>query len=210
MIKNHIAPAMRNEDGVAAIEFALVSIPFFTLLLGAFDMGHTVYMRSVIHGALQEAARESSLQTGNTQANRDLVDTKVRSQIEQLNRDAVITASRRFYKTFTSANERVHEYDKNTATPSKENDGNCEASLGETFIDVNNNGVYDKDGGDEGQGGAQDAVIYTVNVKYTRIFPLATLLGLSNQINLSASTVLQNQPFSAQAQYGPATTRNCV
>jgi hypothetical protein len=208
----------RNNDGVAAIEFGLISIPFFTLLLGAFDMGHTQYMKSVINGALQEASRESSLQKANDTTNHDAygrtfgdrTDEKVRQQIKLINNDADVKLSRRYYKTFTSAKDRQHEVDINFADPLKDNDGKCEAAFGETFIDVNNNGVYDNDGGDEGRGGAQDAVIYTVTVKYTRIFPLATLLGLSNQINLSASTVLQNQPFLAQAQYGPATTRNCA
>jgi Flp pilus assembly pilin Flp len=196
-----------NQDGIAAVEFGLIGSTFLILLLGGFDLGHTAYVNTVLEGALQKASRNSALQTGSSQTQRDALDTDVRTQIQRLNNNATVTFSRRFYKTFTAARDARHEQDINSADPSLNDDGICDT--GESFLDVNNNLEYDTDGGNEGQGGAQDAVIYKVTVTYPRLFPMAGLLGWSDDVEVTASTVLQNQPYSAQSQYGPATTRPC-
>jgi Flp pilus assembly protein TadG len=196
-----------NEDGIAAVEFGLIGSTFLVLLMGGFDLGHTMYVNTVLEGALQEASRNSALQTGSAQSQRDQLDAAVREQVQRLNANATVTFSRRFYKTFTAARDARHEQDINSTDAALNDDGICD--VGESYIDVNNNDEYDTDGGDAGQGGAQDAVIYRVTVSYPRLFPMAGLLGWSEDVNVTSSTVLQNQPYSAQSQYGPATTRTC-
>lgn len=197
-----------DEDGIAAVEFGLIGSVFLVMLLGGMDLAHTLYMKTVLEGALQEAGRRSALQSGTSLSQQAALDAQVISQVKNLNRGATVVPTRRFYKSFDAANKKLHERDINTSNPAKENDGVCEVGA-ETYLDVNNNGNYDVDGGDNGQGGAQDTVIYSVRVSYPRMFPMAGLLGISNTIDLKASTVMQNQPYSAQSQYGPATTRDC-
>lgn len=197
----------KEEDGIAAVEFGIIGGTFLTLLLAGFDLGHTMYVNTVLEGALQKAARDSALQGGSVATQQNSLDQAVRTQIQRLNNDANVTISRRNYKSFTAARNAQHEIDINSGDAAKNNDGECE--IGESFIDVNNNGDYDEDGGNAGQGGAQDTVIYKVTVSYDRLFPLAGLIGLSDQVVVSAATVMQNQPYSAQTQYGPATTRSC-
>ena len=65
------------------------------------------------------------------------------------------------------------------------------------------------DGGDAGQGGAKDITVYSVTVSYPRMFPISTLFGGSPNVNMTASTVLANQPYSEQSTYGAALTGNC-
>jgi Flp pilus assembly protein TadG len=209
MKNRHILSQLkRNEDGIAAVEFGLIGTIFITLLLAGFDLGHSVYVKTVVEGVLQDAARNSSLQTGSVATQQAALDAVVTQQVLQLNKSATVSFSRRFYKTLTAANNRRHEQDINAAVPAKANDGTCEVGT-ETYLDVNNNNTYDADGGDQGQGGAQDTVIYTATISYPRVFPVAGLLGASPNVTIRAATVMQNQPYSAQSQYGPATTRNC-
>ncbi|MDQ9783691.1 hypothetical protein, partial [Serratia marcescens] len=78
---------------------------------------------------------------------------------------------------------------------------------GEPYQDDNNNNVWDPDGGNAGQGGAKDRTVYTVTMTYPRFFPLYKMIGGSNTTKISASTVLQNQPYGDQGSYGPSTVK---
>lgn len=197
-----------DQNGIAAVEFGLIGGVFMMLLMGGFDLGHTIYVKTTLEGVMQDASRSSALQSGSVAAQQAALDTSVRSQVQNLNKSANVTFSRRFYKTFTAANNRRHENDINSSVAAKNNDGICETGA-ETYLDANNNNVYDTDGGNQGQGGAQDAVIYTATVTYPRLFPLAGLIGLESTVTVKAATVMQNQPYSAQSTYGPATVRSC-
>lgn len=191
-----------DQKGIAAVEFALIGGTFLVAIMGAFDLGHTMYMGSVLQGTVQKAARDSSLQTGSDAARQTALDTKVRTEVLKLNHNATVTFSRRFYRTFTSAN---------AAAPETLNDGNSNGRCdnGESYSDANNNNVWDSDGGNQGQGGAQDVVVYSANVTYPRLFPMAGLVGLPDDVNITATTVLQNQPYGEQGEYTAATVRNC-
>ncbi len=59
--------------------------------------------------------------------------------------------------------------------------------------------------GASGQGGADDAVLYTMTVSYKRMFPMAGMLGWPSQQTITASTVLRNQPYSSQSTATPKT-----
>ena len=58
-----------QESGTAAIEFAVVAMPFFLLLVGIFEVGMVMFTQTELQGATQEAARQ--VRTGNVQANGD-------------------------------------------------------------------------------------------------------------------------------------------
>ena len=83
--------------------------------------------------------------------------------------------------------------------------GNGKYDKGECFEDVNGNGVWDSDMGEGGQGGADDAVLYTMTVSYNRLFPMAKMLGWSATQTITASTVLRNQPYGTQSTSTPQT-----
>jgi len=85
------------------------------------------------------------------------------------------------------------------------NDGLC--NNGENFDDWNGNGTRDLEGARTNQGNARDAVIYTAHVTYPRLLPMGALLGWSNNVSITASTVLRNQPYGDQAA---TAVRKCI
>ena len=51
-----------DERGVTVIEFALLAPVLLITLLGMFDMGYTMYAQTLLQGALQQAARNSTIE----------------------------------------------------------------------------------------------------------------------------------------------------
>lgn len=192
--------------GATIVEFALIAPMLFVLLLGSLDVAHTLYMQAVLQGAVQKAARDSTLETaaGTPSTARDAIDAVVRHQLLALNSNATVTFNRRFYRTFSDAAAAQAETFTDT-----NGDGLCDS--GEPFIDRNNNGVYDSDGADSvDHAGARDDVIYTVGISYPRMFPIDKLIGGRGTTSLSASTVLSNQPYGDQGSYGAPTVGHCT
>jgi Flp pilus assembly protein TadG len=48
----------KSERGAAAVEFALLSIPLFLLLLGSIEFGYALYAKQVVASAAREGARQ--------------------------------------------------------------------------------------------------------------------------------------------------------
>lgn len=201
-----ICKLARDDSGNAITEFGLIAPAVIAMLLGTMDAGHTLYMRTVIDGAIQEIARDSSLEDGTILAKQEAINWRIKQKILSLNNtidpDKDIKIKRRYYKNFTDANNAEAEDYTDT-----NNNGVCDE--GEPFVDINDNDVWDDDGADEGQGLARDVAIVSVSVSYDRILPIASLIGLPDKVSLSANTVLANQPYAEQTEYGAPTVGNC-
>ncbi|MEQ1539081.1 MAG: TadE family protein [Sphingorhabdus sp.] len=202
MIKPLFLKMIGDETGVSVTEFGLIAPVVATMLLGTMNVGHSLYMRTVLDGAIQDIARDSSLEDGGVLAKQEIIDDRITTQVKRLNKSANVNIRRRYYRNFTNANDATAEDFTDT-----NEDGTCNSN--EPYVDANLNGTWDDDGGDAGQGGAQDVSIVTVTVSYKRPFPMAGLIGLSNDVTVAASTVLANQPYGDQAVYGEAITGNC-
>jgi Flp pilus assembly pilin Flp len=182
-----------DENGVTAIEFAIVAPVFFGLMMGTFDLGHRMYLESVLRGAVNKAGRDSALEGGAETARREEIDARVEKQIRLVHNGATIDIDRKYFRSYNDAAAPTHE-------DFLDSNANNECDAGETYADENHNGMYDDDGIAEGQGGARDVVIYSVDVSYPRLFPIAGFIpGMSDTVEMNASTVLTNQPFSSQA-----------
>ena len=177
-----------DREGNAIIEFAILAPVFLLLLLGTFDLGQMVYGRAVLHGAVQEAARTSSLETANT----DEADQKVEDIILPILPNATVTSSRVSYLD-------IADIGRPEAWNDLDDSGTC--NDGETFTDENRNGVWDADVGKSGNGGANDVVLYTVTVDYQPVFKVP-FMEQEDQRTLSATAVKKNQPFADQNDYG--------
>jgi hypothetical protein len=198
-----IAKFISSEDGVSILEFALIAPLVMAMMLGTLDIGHSLFVRAALDGAVQDAARSSSLEGATSLTQQDLIDERVTSIVRELAPDAKVTVSRRYYKTFsTAALARAEEV--NEQSP-----GNLKCDRGESFMDANGNGVWDADGGSDGQGGAKDIVIITFRVSYPRIFPLAAMLGWSANVEMQSDSILANQPYGDQTAYGKPVQVNC-
>jgi len=203
------ASVASDERGATILEFGLVVPILCTMMFGALDYGHTLYVQAILQGAMQKAARDSTLETSTTQATQDAIDLRVKNQVLFLNKGATVTFARRFYRDYTKAAAKTAEPFVDTNL-----NGTCDGPAGlipgEAYTDSNNNGTWDKDGGDAGQGGARDVVVYTVTVSYRRIFPVDKLIGGSGITKLTASTILSNQPYGDQGSYATPTVRACT
>ncbi|RYE01296.1 MAG: pilus assembly protein [Sphingomonadales bacterium] len=197
----------RDERGATVVEFAIVAPVMGLVLLGAFDVSHTLYMRGVLQGIVQKTARDSTLEDSADTTVQNTLDTRVKSQVMALANNATVKITRRYYRTFSQASAARAETFTDSASGIYKN-GTCDG--GEPYEDANRNGVWDKDGGNDGQGGAKDAVLYTVEVSYPRFFPIYKMIGGSSTTKISSSTVLKNQPYGDQAAYGAMQVRNCT
>ena len=192
-----------NEDGVSILEFALIAPVVMMMVLGSMDIGHSLFVRATLDGAVQDAARSSSLEGATSLTQQELIDEEVASTIRELAPGAKVTVSRRYYKTFsTAALARAEEV-------IEQSPGNLKCDRGESFMDANGNGVWDADGGSDGQGGARDIVIITFNVSYKRLFPLAGLLGWPANVEMQSDSILANQPYGDQTGFGKPVQVNC-
>jgi hypothetical protein len=173
--------------GAALVEFALLTPVLLIMLMGIFDMGFNIYTKTLLEGAVQKAARASTIEGAST---RDAeIDKAVTLAVRQVSPQAQLSFERQAYTNFSEVSqpEDFTDIDK---------DGIC--ADGEPFEDVNGNGTWDADRGIDGFGGARDAVLYTVSIEYPRMFPIANLIGLPPHFTTEAVTVLRNQPYGDQ------------
>ncbi|MBX9795663.1 TadE/TadG family type IV pilus assembly protein [Sphingomonas sp.] len=192
-----------NERGATIVEFGFVAPVFMLALVGIFDVSHSLYLRAVLQGIVQKVGRDSGLETNTTQTARDTLDARVRAQIIPLANNATVDITRRFYRTFTDAANARPE-------PWTDTNSNGRCDNGESYTDNNSNSMWDADGSDGGQGGAKDKAVYTVTVTYRPVFPLWRFMGWSNSTQVSATTILANQPYGDQAVYATPRVRQCT
>lgn len=193
----------KNEAGATIVEFGLISTLFVMTLLGFMDLGHSLYVQSVLQGTVQKSARDATLESGKLDVQQQLLDAAVRERVQLLAAHSTVVFSRRYFRDFTKAAQA-------TAEAYQDINANGRCDNGEPFQDNNRNTVWDRDGGDNGQGGAKDDVVYTVRMTYPRLLPIAKLVGLSENVTVEARTVLENQPFGEQGAYDSPIVGHCA
>ncbi|MDZ3830560.1 MAG: TadE/TadG family type IV pilus assembly protein [Sphingopyxis sp.] len=185
-----------NERGVAIVEYALTAPIFLLLLLGIFDYTWQMYTQQVLDGAVAKAARDATLEENI--ADQAALDNQVRDVVQTVMSGSEVTFVRKAYDSFEEVGD---------AEPYTDSNKNESYDAGECFEDINGNGRWDADRGRDGNGGADDVVLYTASVKFDRVLPVWKMLGQPQQVTLSASTVLRNQPFNAGADANPVQCR---
>lgn len=190
-----VRPALlRDERGATVVEFALVAPVLLMTLMGIFDMGHAQYTSALLEGAIDKASRAATIEGSNTTT----IDARVTTVVRQIAPGATLTFGRTTYSDFSDVGmpEDFDDVDK---------DGIC--NNGEPYEDANGNSTYDLDRGKTGNGGARDAVLYTVTVTYNRIVPIGRLVGQGDTMTMKVITVLRNQPYGIQSY---RETKNCA
>jgi len=189
---------IRNqEDGATLTEFGFVAPVLVLMIMGIFDMAHSQYTSALVNGAMQKAGRDLTLESaGSKQSD---IDQAVIDQVQNVvPGSATISLEKLSHFDFSDIGEAEEYNDDN-------GDGTCNNN--EVYVDANDNGQWDSNRGTTGIGGARDAVLYTAVVTYPRLFPMAGLAGLPEDVELRASTVLRNQPYDEQDR--STTTGNC-
>jgi hypothetical protein len=179
---------LKREDGATLTEFGLVAPIFIMMIMGVFDMAHSQYTRGMMNGAMQAAGRDLTLESAGSQ--QTAIDQRVIDRVKNVIPDnAEIRLEKLSHFEFRDIGE-AEEFDD------EDGDGICNNN--EVFEDANDNGQWDSNRGEEGIGGARDAVLYTAVVSYDRLFPMYGLAGMPQRVTLRASTVLRNQPYDEQ------------
>ncbi|MGB3797093.1 MAG: TadE/TadG family type IV pilus assembly protein [Alteraurantiacibacter sp.] len=178
----------RDESGVTVVEFALIAPTFLLLLMGTLDIGQMVYGQSVLNGAVQSAARDASLEGGDT----DAADALVLERVAGVMPGVELETSRTSYYDFADI-ERAEQWND------ADDNGICDN--GEAYVDENRNEQWDDDVGVSGNGGANDVVIYSVEATYEPIFKVPFLREAWQSRTLTSSALKKNQPFANQASY---------
>lgn len=176
-----------DERGAYLIELALLLPMFLMLIMGIFDIGIAMYAKSVLAGAVEQAARENTLET--SAGSQTAIDALVTQRVGTVAGYGTLSFARQNYDNFSDVGSPENFTDSN---------GNGVRNPGECYQDVNGNGTWDADRGAAGQGGASDVVIYTVTLNYNRLFPLWRMLGEPQAADIKVTTVLRNQPYTNQ------------
>ncbi len=188
-----------DSRGASAVEFALIAPTLLMTVFGLFDLGFNMYTNQMLSGAIQRAARGATIEGASS--NSASLDAIVTQGVHAVAPTATLSFDRKSYTTFSDVGRPEDYTDVN-------NDGTCDN--GEPFEDANRNGIWDSDRGTSGFGGARDAVLYTVTVRYKRVIPIFKFIpGQSDTMTLQNQTVLRNQPFGQQNDSTPQ-TGNCA
>lgn len=171
MLRKLISRWGRNNDGVVAIEFSLVSIPFLMLALGIIELSLMYASASMLEGATGKAAR--LIRTGQVQQSG--------AAPQDMFRDAICNTALLFISCndITIEVRQMDSYeDFGTMSPQFDADGNM-TSQGFS------------------PGGSNDRVLIRTAARYTMMTPfIGTLLAGSDSSMLFMSTVvLQTEPY---------------
>lgn len=186
----------RDRRGTAITEFGFVAAPFLVLTLGSYHVAYTIYAQTVFDGAVERAARISSLEGGKpTDA-----DKMVLAAIDHVVPRVKIKSTRTSYFDFADINRAEQFTDSNK---------NKTCDPGEPYLDENGSGKWDKDIGVTGNGGAGDVVIYSVTATYPALIRIPFVPSSWTDRTMTASAVKKNQPFGNQKKYA-TTTGTCT
>ncbi|WP_427969827.1 TadE/TadG family type IV pilus assembly protein [Altererythrobacter sp.] len=186
----------RDESGVTVVEFALLLIPMLVIVFGGLDLGYQNYVRSVMQGALNDAARRAAVQDPQFSSPGATVEAQVEALIKEkagtIARNATITVTQESFFEFSDiGNPEALMTDVNGNGQFDEADGDC-------WEDTNRNGEFDTDSGSAGIGGSNDVVLYKANVQMPRLFPVDKISNLSPTVDMTLETAIRNQPYGSQ------------
>lgn len=142
---------VQDQRGATVIEFAIVAPVLLLLIFGLLELSYRFYLQAVLQGAVQKAARDSTIEGGG--ANINAIDAKVTALMSNVSTQA----------TFKSTRFTFYDFDEvGPPEPFTDTNGNGQYDPGECFSDTNGNGYWE---GKPGQGGADDIVQYTMTMK---------------------------------------------
>ncbi len=189
------APALRflrDRQGVAALEFALLGALIVTLAVGIIEFAMILFVNTLMEGGLREAARYGVTGFSGGAATRQEAVLAIVGQhtrglvdIEEVSLETLV------YPGFAEVGQPEPFTDAN-------GNGSYDGAPAEPFTDINGNGVWDSDMGAAGLGGPGDIVLYTLSYDWPLMTGLLDgVIGTDGRMPLDASIVVRNEPFGA-------------
>ena len=175
--------------GATIVEFAVILPALLTLICGSIEIGHMMYARQMLEGAVVEAARKAtaSLET-NEAARTQIMKDSIKKQMAAfpIATGKQIDIATTVYADFSSAYpETFTDLNKNGVY-----------NFPEPFVDRNQNGKWDPATPKTGTlGGPGDVVSYTATFPKKLLFGyVGNFIGYPNGIiPLKATTVVRNE-----------------
>lgn len=179
----------RCQNGVTAIEFALIAPVFILLVMGIIEFSLIMFTSAVMESATNNTSRlgKTGYVPGAETREQEIIDT-VAARTQGLLDPAKIAVSTTVYSNFNDVGQP--EPCVSPAQPP------CGGTPGVNFIDVNGNGQWDADMGAAGLGNPGDVVVYTVSYPWPIMTPVMRGI-LGNTYLITARDVVRNEPYSA-------------
>lgn len=179
----------KNERGIAAVEFAFIAPVMILMISGFMEYAHVSSARTTLEAATMRAARAV--------AATDCPDERD---------EIMLSIIQNAMKTVPAADGAVVEVvtrsysdkfgDVGEGEPFDDANANNKWDVGESYTDINANGVYDKDLGTAGSiGGAGQVVSYSATYEVASLFEFVSRqFNGSDRYKIEASTVVRNEP----------------
>ncbi|HCJ81802.1 MAG TPA: hypothetical protein DHV50_09890, partial [Erythrobacter sp.] len=91
----------RDESGATIVEFAIILVPMVILLMGGIELGYNSYVRSVLQGSLNDAARRAAVEAPAINASGSTVEEKVenliRGTVRKVSPNATVNVTQQSY-----------------------------------------------------------------------------------------------------------------
>ncbi len=179
-----------ENSGATAVEFAIVAVPFFMLLLGIIEYGMYMMTKVALESIVAQAGREASVTTGTAACDRVCT---VRHYIEEkgsglINYTSIqITSSN--LSTGTGASTPA-EFCMIPGPPHPCDGSPCTAIMN----DVNGNGICDTGSGSFSVGGPGDLIELRVTYPWSVLNPfMKPFFGPAGAVVISSTTVVKNE-----------------
>lgn len=177
------------ESGVTAIEFAFVSPVLIYFIIGILEFSMIFLATNVLENAVGNAARlgKTGYVTSGESREQTMKD-EIAARIGGFIKPNDITVTSTTYDSFDQVGQ---------AEPFIDSNANGVYDYGETYTDVNGNGMHDDDMGSAGQGNAGQVVVYRIDYPWHLMTPLlGNFLGDDGVFTISTRIVVKNEPYS--------------
>jgi Flp pilus assembly pilin Flp len=180
-----VRACLKDRSGAAAVEFAAVAAVFITMVFGVFEYAFVMLSGGLLESAVLSASRfgiTGATTEGISRENliRDIIEERTLGLIDM----SQLTIDTKVYQSFDQIGMAEPFEDKN-------HDG--VRQNGESFTDVNGNGIWDSDMGLAGLGGPGDIVLYSVTYQGTALTGFfKPILG---DVTYRAAVAVRNEPF---------------
>lgn len=178
----------RAEDGVSAIEFAIIAPVLLLLMFGIVEFATIMLLANIMENATSISSRLGK--TGYVVSGKSREDTIRDSVIARaggLIDPSQLAITSKYYEQFDEIGD---------AEPWNDANHNGIAEAGE-YNDINGNGQWDADMGLAGYGNAEDIVVYTIRYPWRVMTPIMReLIADGNgDFPVTAHAVVKNEPY---------------
>lgn len=182
---------LKSRDGFTALEFALIAPVLLLFTSAVIEFGLLLYAMSVMESATTNTSRlgKTGFTAGGISREQTIINMFNTRSAGLLDAER-LQISTLTYPSFDTIGD---------AEPFNDANGNGSHDVGETFDDINGNGQWDNDMGAQGAGDANDIVVYVVTYPWNVLTPmLSSLIGTDGIYNITARTVVKNEPYDIQ------------